>query len=128
MRRNSFSGPEFSGSYQYDRDQNFWKGDWRQSSSFDHTSGHLAAVLSEVRASDFPKLDIATEQSRAGAAASWMQLMGFKMSAVSPEVADCWDFTEREVRGEVRDVLAQSSDCRETCASKCTARTKVPAH
>ena len=100
MRRNSFSGPEFSGSNQYDRDQSCGRGGWRQSSSFDHTSGHLAAVLSRVRASDFPKLHIATEHPRAGATASWMQLTDFKVGAVSPEVADCYDFTERDARGE----------------------------
>ena len=73
MRRNNFSGLEFSGSYQYDRDQSCGKGGWRQSTSLDQgTSGYLAAVLSRVRASEFPKLDIASEQSRAGAVASWM--------------------------------------------------------
>ena len=50
-------------------------------------SVHLAAVLSKVNGSDFPRLDIGSEQSKAGAAESWMQLMGLKMSAVSTEVA-----------------------------------------
>ena len=87
MRRNSFSGPEFSTG--------------RKASSFDRdTSGHLAAVLSKVNASDFPKLDFESEQSRAGAAESWMQLMGLKMSAVSTEVADYLECTEHEVRGK----------------------------
>ena len=86
MRRNSFSGPEFSTG--------------RQTSSFDQdTSGHLAEVLSKVNASDFPKLDFESEQSRAGAAESWMQLM---------EVADYWECTEHEVRGKYEMYLRTS--------------------
>ena len=86
MRRNSFSGRESSTR--------------RQSSLFEQdTSGHLATVLSQVRAA-FPKLDFESEQSTAGAAESWKQLMGLKMSAVSPEVAGFWEFPEREVRGK----------------------------
>ena len=78
MRRNSFSGPESS---------------TRRQTSCLHqdTSVHLAAVLSKVNASDFPKLDFESEQCRTGAAESWMQLMGLKMSAVSPEVAEFWE-------------------------------------
>ena len=50
IRRNSFSGPEFSRK--------------RQSSLFEQdTSGHLATVPSQVRASDFPKLDFDSKQS-----------------------------------------------------------------
>ena len=60
----------------------------------------LARVLSRVNASDFPKLDFDSEQSSAGASESWMQLMGLKMSAVSPKVAEFWDLIEREVRGK----------------------------
>ena len=52
------------------------------------TSGYLATVLARVRALDFPKLDLESEQVRAGAVESWMQLTGLKMSAVSPEVAE----------------------------------------
>ena len=86
VRRNSFSGRESSTR--------------RQSSLFEQdTSGHLATVLSQVRAA-FPKLDFESEQSTAGAAESWMQLMGLMMSAVSREVAGFWEFTEREVRGK----------------------------
>ena len=70
--------------FQYDRHQSYGKGGWRQSSSFDQdtrsqdTSGYLATVLSRVRASDFPKLDFENEQFRAGAAESWLQLVGLK--------------------------------------------------
>ena len=67
----SFSGPDYSTR--------------RQSSLFDQdTSGRLSTVLSKVNASDFPRLDFESEQSRAGTAESWMQMMGLKMSAVSP--------------------------------------------
>ena len=114
MRRNSFSGPEISTG--------------RQTSSFDQdTSGHLAAVLSSVNASDFPKLDFESEQSRAGAAESWMQLMGLKMSAVSTEVADYWECTEHEVRGKYKNVFAYISDGKGTFSSKCITGTEVPA-
>ena len=51
-------------------------------------SGYLSA---RVRASDFPKLDFESEQFRAGAAESWMQLMGPKLSAVCLEVAEFWE-------------------------------------
>ena len=87
MRRNSFSGPESS---------------TRRQTSFlcQDMSVHLAAVLSEVNASDFPRLDFGSEQSEAGAAESWMQLMGLKMSASSTEVAEFWECSEREVRGK----------------------------
>ena len=113
MRRNSFSGPEFSTG--------------RQTSSVDHdTSGHLAAVLSKVNASDFPKLDCEKEQSRAGAAESWMQLMGLKMSAVSPEVAEFSECTEHEVRGKYGMFFACTSDGNWTCSGKCITGTEVP--
>ena len=56
----------------------------------------------------FPKLDFESEQSRAGAAESWMQLMGVKMSAVSTEVADYWECTEHEVRGKYEMYLRTS--------------------
>ena len=62
--------------------------------------GHLADVLSKVSASDFPRLDFASEQSKAGAAESWMKLMGLKMSTVSMDVAEFWECTEQEVRGK----------------------------
>ena len=61
-----------------------------------------------MNASDFPKLDFESEQSRAGAAESWMQLMGLKMSAVSTEVADYWECTEHEVRGKYEMYLRTS--------------------
>ena len=48
-------------------------------------SGYLSA---RVRASDFPKLEFESEQFRAGAAESWMQLVGPKLSAVCLEVAE----------------------------------------
>ena len=107
-RRNSFSGSEFSGSYQYDRDQSCGKGGWgEQSSSFDQdVSGYLSAVLSRVKASDFPKLDFESEQYWEGAAESWMQLMGPKLSAVCREVAEFWELNEREGPRKVRNVLA----------------------
>ena len=50
--------------------------------------GHLADVLSKVNASDFPRLDFESEQSKDGAAESWIKLMGLKMSAVSMDVAE----------------------------------------
>ena len=53
-------------------------------------------MLSRVRASDFPKLDFESER----AAENWMQLIGLKMSAGCPEVAEFWELTEREVRGK----------------------------
>ena len=62
--------------------------------------GHLADVLSKVSASDFPRLDFASEQSKAGAAESWMKLMGLKMSTASMDVAEFWECTEQEVRGK----------------------------
>ena len=62
--------------------------------------GHLADVLSKVSASDFPRLETESEQSKAGAAESWMKLMGLKMSAVSMDVAEFWECTEQEVRGK----------------------------
>ena len=116
MRRSSFSGPEFSTG--------------RQTSSFDQdTSGHLAAVLSKVNASDFPKLDFESEQSRAGAAESWMQLMGLEMSAVSTEVADYWECTEHEVRGKYEMYLCTSPMARgRVQASECITGTEVPTH
>ena len=50
--------------------------------------GHLADVLSKVNASAFPRFDFESEQSKAGAAESWMKLTGLKMSAVSLDVAE----------------------------------------
>ena len=61
-----------------------------------------------MNASDFPKLDFESEQSRAGAAENWMQLMGLKMSAVSTEVADYWECIEHEVRGKYEVYLRKS--------------------
>ena len=62
--------------------------------------GHLADVLSKVSASDFPRLDFESDQSNAGAAESWMKLMGLKMSAVSMDVSEFWECTEQEVCGK----------------------------
>ena len=64
------------------------------------------SLVSRVRASDFPKLDIESEQSWEGAAESWMQLMGPKLSAVCPEVAGFWELTEREGPRKERNALA----------------------
>ena len=70
----------------------------KQSSLFDQdTSGHKATVLSNMNASDFPKSDFESEQSRAGAVESRMHASGRQMSAESP-VAEFWECIERDMR------------------------------
>ena len=63
-----------------------------------------------MNASDFPKLDVESEQSRAGAAESAIQLMGLKMSAVSAEIAELGGGSRK-----IRNVFAYISDGKGTC-------------
>ena len=65
---------------------------------------------------------------KAGAAESWMKLMGLSMSDVFVDVAKFWECIEQHVLDTYDLYLRTPPIAKKTCRGECTAETKVSAH